>query len=81
MNYFHVDRDGSVDLKLGPLYFSSCSQIQYDEELDHGDLGFSQGFCDIHLDLPGIGLFHAGFGTGLGGTNVFERLNGNFLEY
>lgn len=80
MNYCYVDQDGSVDLKLGPLYFSSFSQVEHDEELDHGDLGFSQGFCDVYLDLYGLGIIHLGLGTALGGGNVLERLGGSFIQ-
>ena len=71
-NYFHVSVDGSVEARLGPLYYASYSKIEPVE----GDLSYlSQGFTDIYLDLPGIGLFHVGLGSGIGNTNVFEKLD------
>ena len=81
MNYYNVDTDGSLEFKLGPVYFASFSQVEYDEQADHGDIGLSQGFCDVYLDLGTRGQLHLGLGTGLGGQNTLEIIPANaFLD-
>ena len=74
MNYYHVDQDGTVEFKLGPLYVSSYSQIEYDED-DGIAYDISAGFTDIYLDLPYLGLYHIGLNSGpVGNRFQFRRL-------
>ena len=74
MNYFHIDRDGTTEFKLGPFYGSSYSQIEYDPE-DEGLYDISAGFTDFYLDVPFLGLYHLGLGSGPTGNRFqFRRL-------
>lgn len=81
MNYYRTDNDGSLEFKLGPVYFASFSQVEYDEQADHGDIGLSQGFCDIYLDLGSHGQLHLGLGTGQGDQNILEIIPADAFLY
>lgn len=71
-NYFHIDDDGSLELRLGPLYVTSMSQL---EPLPDEELYYSFGFFDVYLDLPRMGLFHLGMGSNIKSRVVFEKLD------
>lgn len=71
-NYFSIDDDGSLELRFGPLYVTSLSQL---EPVPGDELHFSFGFFDIYFDAGRFGLLHLGLGSSLENNFILERLD------